>query len=324
MNTKQTLLELHEQTGNFSRIDGFQSRILRTAILSAVNTIPLAENNPSDANHPHRHENPRRNYLRAAAEAGEKLTMEYAMARLSPALDDFLQALVEHGAANLGHRIGLDYGYAMYPLAQYRRDHHLAIPEVETPDADANAVFGFTLTNDGENQTLSEVCPVPGPPGSEISELGDESGILETFAVTGRKNAESFHAEWRRYLDGRRPAAPVAYAIQVTVPPRDAGLEPLVGWLKHIAEGTVSGEQTTSDGVVVACQVYGSLNAALVARRQLIREYYAEEVTRQAYPEREMPVAARTAASPVPTAALEPKQAISTPAAGKSGKTINP
>ena len=261
---------LHHEANHYAVKDGFESEILRRAILSRIRNLNIPKMVP---------EKPTR-FLSVGKT--ERLKTEYfylvrdisgqtaaEMIRQEITGPKFLQDLIVSGAESIGREIGGEYAGKLYPELRRLQIAGLEIEAGDKSLPEQNPVrnYGFTVLNYSNCLDISPVEICAEPPGRELFYDGINDRFIEKFVFPSVEDADILHNAWEIHQKNPDRNPPLAYSFTIE---RDGDAATEISSVEHADPFARSEEKTSENGIRLEIKVFHNPHQAFAERRKYL------------------------------------------------------
>ena len=261
---------LHHEANHYAVKDGFESEILRRAILSRIKDLNIprkAPEKPTRFLSVGKTEQLRTEYFYLIRDISGRTAVE--MIRQEITGPKFLQDLIVSGAESIGREIGGEYAGKLYPELRRLQIAGLEIEAGDKSLPEQNPVrnYGFTVLNYSNCLDISPVEICAEPPGRELFYDGINDRFIEKFVFPSVEDADILHNAWEIHQKNSDRNPPVAYSFTIE---RDGDAATEISSVEHADPFARSEEKTSGNGIRLEIKVFHSPHQAFAERRKYL------------------------------------------------------
>ena len=267
----QNLVEnLHHEANHYAVKDGFESEILRRAILSRIKDLNIprkAPEKPTRFMAVGKTEQLRTEYFYLIRDISGRTAVEMIRQKITG--PKFLQDLIVSGAESIGREIGGEYAGKLYPELRRLQIAGLEIEAGDKSLPEQNPVrnYGFTVLNYSNCLDISPVEICAEPPGRELFYDGINDRFIEKFVFPSVEDADILHNAWEIHQKNSDRNPPVAYSFSIE---RDGEAVPEISSVEHADPFARSEEKTSENGIRLEIKVFHNPHQAFAERRKYL------------------------------------------------------
>ena len=270
----QNLVEnLHHEANHYAVKDGFESEILRRAILSRIRNLNIPKEVPEKPTRfmtACKTERLRTEYFYLVRDISGQTAAEMILQELTERTPKFLQNLIVSGAESIGREIGGEYAGKLYPELRRLQIAGLEI-EAEGKSLSAQSPirnYGFTVLNYSNCLDISPVEISDEPPGRELFYDGINERFIEKFVFPSVEEADILHNAWEIHQKNPDRNPPLAYSFTIE---RDGEDAPEISSVEHADPFARSQEKTLENGIRLEIKVFPDPHQAFAERRKYLK-----------------------------------------------------